>query len=49
MASEKWYDYSREEQIENGLLRFRRLHDLYKDKYFTNFKFHYVPWWSLNF
>ena len=44
--TEKFYDQTREEQIESGLKRFRAYYDLYKDKYFTNFKRNYVPFWT---
>ena len=49
MSSEKWYDYSREEQQENALMRLRKFYDNYRDKYFTNFTSHYFPWYSINF
>jgi Acyl-coenzyme A oxidase N-terminal len=48
-CSEKWYDYSREEQQEVLLQRMRKYYDLYRDKYFTNFKQHMTPWWTISF
>ena len=48
-GSEKWYDMSREEQQENALKRVKVYLDNYKEKYFTNFKQHFVPWWTLGF
>ena len=49
IGSEKWYDMSREEMQENGLKRVRRIYDLYRQKYFLNFKLNYNPWWAISF
>jgi hypothetical protein len=48
-SSEKWYDMSREEQMEDALRRLRRYYDLHRQKYFDGFKAHYVPWWCIAF
>jgi len=44
--TEKFYDMTREEQIEDGLKRFRAYYDLYSEKYVAKFKRHYIPFWS---
>ena len=48
-SSEKFYDMSREEQMEDALRRLRRYYDLHREKYFDGFKGHYVPWWCISF
>jgi hypothetical protein len=48
-ASEKWYDYTREEQQENALMRIRTFYDKYNEKYFKNYQQHMIPWYTLNF
>ena len=48
-GSEKWYDFSREEQQEDSMRRLRRYYDTHKEKYFTGFKFSYVPWTTISF
>ena len=48
-GTEKWYDFSREEQQENALLRFRRLFDKHNDRYFGKFEPHMTPWYTLGF
>lgn len=47
--TEKFYDMTREEQMEDGLRRFRIYADNFREKYFTNFQRNFVPWWGLNF
>ena len=36
-ATEKWYDMTREEMMEDCLRRLRRYYDLHRMKYFDNF------------
>ena len=36
-ATEKWYDMTREEMMEDALKRLRRYYDLFRDKYFDGF------------
>lgn len=47
--TEKWYDMTREEQIELNFLRARRIYDTNKEKYYSNYKVVYVPWFSAMF
>lgn len=47
--NEKWYELTREEQYEIMLKKVRRYYDAYRDKYFTNYKFSYIPWWTIAF
>lgn len=49
MGTEKWYDFTREEQQENMLMRIRLIYDKFRDKYFTNFKFSFLPWYTVGF
>ena len=48
-TTEKWYDMTREEMMEDALRRLRRYYDLHRMKYFDNFQAHYVPWWCVAF
>ena len=48
-STEKWYDFSREEQQEDAMRRLRRYYDTHREKYFTGFKFSYIPWWTISF
>ena len=48
-SSEKWYDMSREEQMEDALRRFKRYYDLHRQKYFDGYKAHYIPWMCIAF
>ena len=47
--TEKWYDMTREEQIEYNFKRARRAYDLNKEKYYHNYDVTYIPWFSAMF
>ena len=47
--TEKWYDMTREEQIEHNFKRARRAYDLNKEKYYHNYEVTYIPWFSAMF
>jgi len=47
--NEKWYDMTREEQIEYNFKRARRAYDLNKEKYYHNYDVTYIPWFSAMF
>lgn len=46
-SSEKFYELTRAEQQELLLKKMRHLYDNYRDKYFTNFKPFFVPWFAV--
>lgn len=48
-GTEKFYDFSREEQQEHALMRVRAFYDNYREKYFTNFTPNFTPWYTINF
>lgn len=47
--TEKWYDMTREEQLELGFQRARRVYELNKSKYYHNYEVSYIPWYSAMF
>jgi Acyl-coenzyme A oxidase N-terminal len=48
-VTEKWYDMTREELMEDGLRRLKRYYDTHRQKYFEGFVPHYIPWWCVSF
>lgn len=45
----KWYDMTREEQLELNFQRARRIYELNKEKYYHNYNVDYIPWYSAMF
>jgi len=43
--NEKWYDMTREEQIEHNFKRARRAYEINKEKYYHNYDVTYIPWY----
>jgi hypothetical protein len=43
--TEKFYDMTREEQIELNFKRLARVYNVYRDKYFRDYQIEYYPWY----
>jgi hypothetical protein len=41
--TEKWYELNRDETFDLQLKKVARYYELYKEKYFTNFRLRYLP------
>lgn len=44
--TEKWYDMTREEQMENHFKRAKKVHEIARAKYFTNYEVDYITWFQ---
>lgn len=48
MSTEKWYDMTRDEQIEHNFKKVKRIYEI-KKEYFNNNEIDYITWYQLMF